>query len=185
MSAINIMNYGQFRLLAITAILVAVVIPLSVWASGALVADSHSEQAETLEWSGSYGGLKYATEIVAKNQTQWEKLWARISQKPPVPLDACRDMAVGIFLGTRPTGGYGIVILSAKEEQGVFVVRYREIKIEDFATQALTTPYLIKLFPQTDLPVTFKKDDEVWNIKRQTYEVETVIKKSSPENNQD
>jgi hypothetical protein len=70
MSAINIMNYGQFRLLAITAILVAVVIPLSVWASGALVADSHSEQAETLEWSGSYGGLKYATEIVAKNQTQ-------------------------------------------------------------------------------------------------------------------
>jgi hypothetical protein len=94
-------------------------------------------------------------------------------------------MAVGIFLGTRPTGGYGIVILSAKEEQGVFVVRYREIKIEDFATQALTTPYLIKLFPQTDLPVTFKKDDEVWNIKRQTYEVETVIKKSSPENNQD
>jgi HEAT repeat protein len=95
--------------------------------------------------------------MVIKTPGGWNRLWEWLGETPPAKLDSSRDMAVGIFLGTRLTGGYGIAILSAKEEAGVFVIHYVETKPRGIVTQALTTPYLITLLPKTDMKVTFKK----------------------------
>ncbi|MDP3804623.1 MAG: HEAT repeat domain-containing protein, partial [Candidatus Omnitrophota bacterium] len=55
--------------------------------------------------------------------------------------------------------GYGLEMLSAKEEKGAFVIDYLEIIPQGIVTQALTTPYLIKILPKTDLEVKFRR----WN----------------------
>jgi len=119
------------------------------------------KERESRVWTGNYGGSDEASEIVIMTPGEWKRLLAWIEEEPPVSLrfDDSIDMAVAIFLGNRPTGGYRIVLLSVKEEAGVYVVNYMESEPGGFVTQALTTPYMITLLPKTDMKVTFKKWD--------------------------
>lgn len=129
-------------------------------ASDKLTGKAHKAH-ETREWRGIFGGPQEESVFVAKNLADWNRLWARVSKEPPVSFDPTRDMAIGIFLGTRRTGGYSVEIISAKEQGNVFLVEYIERKPgpDKFVIQALTTPYLIKLFPNTDLDVVLKVVD--------------------------
>jgi len=119
------------------------------------------KELESRVWNGNYGGSDEASEMVIMTPGGWERLLAWIEQEPPVSLrfDDSKDMAVAIFLGTRLTGGYRIVLLSVKEEAGVYVVNYMESEPGGLVTQALTTPYMITLLPKTDMKVTFRKWD--------------------------
>jgi len=119
------------------------------------------KELESRVWNGNYGGSDEASEMVIMTPGGWERLLAWIEEEPPVSLrfDDSKDMAVAIFLGTRLTGGYRIVLLSVKEEAGVYVVNYMESEPGGLVTQALTTPYMITLLPKTDMKVTFKKWD--------------------------
>jgi len=109
------------------------------------------------EWRGLIGGPENASTFVARNMEDWQKLWAMISAKPPVTFDPTSDIAVGIFLGTRHTRNYSMKIISAEEEDGVFVVEYMQDEPgKNLVIQALTTPYLIQLLPKTDLKVDFR-----------------------------
>ena len=119
------------------------------------------KELESRVWNGNYGGSDEASEMAIMTPGEWERLLAWIEEEPPVSLrfDDSKDMAVAIFLGTRLTGGYRIVLLSVKEEAGVYVVNYMESEPGGLVTQALTTPYMITLLPKTDMKVTFKKWD--------------------------
>ena len=60
------------------------------------------------EWVGAYGGPAEARVVVAKTSAEWRSLWALVgddSHEPPVEFDQEFNMGVGIFLGTRMTGG--------------------------------------------------------------------------------
>ena len=59
-------------------------------------------------------------------------------------------MVVGVFLGSRPTAGFGVEIVSAREEQGALVVRYRETRpaADAIAAQVLTSPYHLVAVPK-------------------------------------
>ncbi|NQT32830.1 MAG: HEAT repeat domain-containing protein [Candidatus Omnitrophica bacterium] len=114
------------------------------------------------QWTGHYGSSEIKEELLAGNSKQWRLLWQKTGREPEEVFDDSKDMAAGIFLGTRRTGGYGIVILSAKEEGEKFVIDYLEIKPAGVTTQALTTPYLIMLFPETDREVIFRKWDHIF-----------------------
>lgn len=116
---------------------------------------------EINEWQGFIGGPGNASVFTARNMEDWRRLWAMVSAEPPVPFDPTREMAIGIFLGTRPTGGYSVKIISAMEEDGIFIVKYIEQRPgpDEFVIQALTTPYIIRIFPRTNLDIVFKTLD--------------------------
>ena len=112
--------------------------------------------ATTTEWKGQLSLVAKETSIAAAAQVEWEELWRKVGSEPPATLPD-DSIAIGIFLGQRPTAGYGISILSAAKQDGSFVVAYRENKPSGAAAMVLTYPYLIGLYPKTGLPITFEK----------------------------
>jgi len=166
----------MYRRLGIAVTIFLAVLFLPIWVSGEKGESRDHASTGTdepkHEWHGSYGGPGSACTKVARNAMDWQTLWAMVSAEPPVTFDPIKTMAVGIFLGTRRTGGYWVEIISAREENGVFVVEYMEITpgANDIVTQALTTPYLIRVFPKKDLKVIFKTLDPPQLIDRLTEE---------------
>jgi hypothetical protein len=65
---------------------------------------------------------------IVRDAAGWEALWARAGAVPPRPLRA-GEVGVGIFLGTRPTGGYGIdVVAAAPAADGTVRVEWAETR---------------------------------------------------------
>lgn len=65
-----------------------------------------------------YGGITQPTEIVVRDSARWHEYWSRIFRgvfppPPPPTVDFGHDIVVVAALGSRPTGGWGIVIDSA------------------------------------------------------------------------
>jgi hypothetical protein len=116
-------------------------------------------QIATTEWSGDWGGETAKRTVVCRNAAQWVALWS--SQSRPLPgADFSRWTAVGVFLGTRPSGGYGVELTSVVNTPRETVVRWRETKPrpDETVIAALTQPYRIRLIPRTDLPVRFVEE---------------------------
>jgi hypothetical protein len=67
-----------------------------------------------------------------------------MGRDPPVALPS-GFVGIGISLGIRSTGGYGIAIESAGLKGEAYVIRYREVVPGPGAalTMALTYPYLV------------------------------------------
>lgn len=121
-------------------------------------ADGTAEGAGPTEWRGDYGGPAAETTVVAVDQTQWQALWQALGSPPPALLPD-KTVAVGIFLGARNTGGFGIAIESEETSARAHVILYREVSPAPGAivTQALTNPYLIRLLADPGVPVVIEK----------------------------
>ena len=152
---------SRFCMLSIIAFALVGYSHAFVWASDSSVVVPMGKERESSVCSGNYGGPDEASEMVIMTQEGWKRLWAWLEEEPSAQLrfDDSKDMAVAIFLGNRLTGGYRIILLSAKEEADVYVINYMESEPGGLVTQALTTPYLITLLPKTDKKVIFKKWD--------------------------
>jgi hypothetical protein len=104
---------------------------------------------QALSWEVLASGSQAAggdgiTLEVATSQSELEGLWRRaygnLTSPPPVPqVDFNRGGVVAAFLGTRPTGGYGVDVRAVREEGGVVVV---DLAITEPAPGALTTQAL-------------------------------------------
>jgi hypothetical protein len=68
-------------------------------------------------------------------------------------------MVVGVFLGSRPTAGYGVEILRTIGGGGAFIVEYVETAPPPGAitAQVLTMPYHLVAVPAHAGEVTFKR----------------------------
>lgn len=109
---------------------------------------------------GEHSNLDDAAQIVAKTQEEWEQLWRKHAPDRPRPaVDFSKEMAVGVFLGSRPTAGYTLEIVGATESDGSLVVRYREARPSPGAmtAQVLTSPYHIVAVPFFPGGVKFEK----------------------------
>lgn len=109
---------------------------------------------------GSQSGIDDARQVVVRTAEDWTKLWrvhGMDRERPPV--DFSRDMVVGVFMGSRPTAGFGIEIASVASEGGTTVVRYRETmpKRDAITAQVLTSPYELVAIPKTSGDVKFEK----------------------------
>jgi hypothetical protein len=90
-------------------------------------------------------------QAVAKSAEEWSRLWNQHAGERPRPnVDFSREMVVGVFLGSRPTAGFAIELVGAREEAGVLVVRYRETRpaAGGVTAQVLTSPYHIVAVPR-------------------------------------
>lgn len=112
------------------------------------------------EWQGDQSGEKTRRLKVVKDARDWEDLW-RLHQgegRAPAVDFKTRDV-VAVFSGQQSTGGHSIQILSVSIQGDAVVVVYRESAPSAGAvvTQALTSPFHIRVVAKTALPVRFKK----------------------------
>ena len=109
---------------------------------------------------GAYSGISDASEVVVRSPAEWDALWKAHAGLQPIPaVDFSQEFIAAVFLGTRPSGGFGVEILGTRREAAALVIEYRERvpAASDIVTQALTSPFHIVKVPQFDGPIRFRK----------------------------
>ena len=99
-------------------------------------------------------------QAVARTPEEWAKLYrAHAPDKQPPAVDFSRDMVLAVFLGSRPTAGFGVEIIGTKEVNGALVVQYRQTQPPPGAitAQVITTPYQMVAVPARAGDVKFEK----------------------------
>jgi hypothetical protein len=109
---------------------------------------------------GEQSNIEDAKQVVVRTEGDWVKLWQQHSpdrQRPPV--DFSKEMVVGVFMGSRPTAGFNVSIVSSFEKDGNVLVRYQETmpKAGAMTAQVLTFPYHLVAIPKASGQVTFEK----------------------------
>jgi hypothetical protein len=109
---------------------------------------------------GDQSNVDDAQQVAARTTAEWDTLWRRHSPDRDQPrVNLARDMVLGVFLGSRPTAGFGVEILSTLDEQGVLVVRFRETRPPGdlLLAQVITSPYHLVAVPRHSGDVKFEK----------------------------
>ena len=125
-------------------------------------------RAEPYSYS-SNSGLDQPGRIVVRDPSSWQALWGQIHRgRTPVPsvpaVDFSREMIVVVALGSRSSGGYGILVDGANEARNAgLVVTVRSISpgSKCGVTAAITQPVDIARVPRRDGEVGFLEHAEV------------------------
>jgi hypothetical protein len=110
----------------------------------------------------SFSGVGTQDVVVVRSAAEMAALWPRFAG-PIVPLpvqpavDFNAQQVVGVFLGSRPSGCYGVFISSITVTAGRLVVRWKEQTPSPVAlcTAVITTPAHLVTLPRSELPVEF------------------------------
>lgn len=125
------------------------------------MADSLDTKFETID-SGKYCGHRTAGQYVIRDNAEWQNLWGKVnSDKIPQPeapvVNFKEQMVLGVFLGEKNSGGYGIEISSIQETDSCLEVYIKEEAPQPGGayTTALTQPYHLVKLPLTGKEVMF------------------------------
>ena len=101
-------------------------------------------------------------QAVARNAAEWAALWREHSgeSKPP-SVDFGSHTVIAIFLGSRPTAGYGVQIIGTRDVNGTLLVQWQERRPGggDILAQVLTSPATIVSIPKFAGEIKFEKVD--------------------------
>src|SRR5580765_4838943 len=76
---------------------------------------------------GPVSAIEQPRQVTVRLAADWEKLWKENGANAPLPaVDFSREMVVGVFLGRRPTAGYGVETVRAIGNSSALVVEYVE-----------------------------------------------------------
>lgn len=119
-------------------------------------AESESPGAAALQihvvarYGGAYSGWTRPGRVVIRDEATWREYWrtinAVVADAPPAPVvDFRRQIVIGVGLGSRPTGGFGVDIVSVRAEGDRVLVRVSAFEPEpgQLVTQAFTQPYAL------------------------------------------
>ena len=109
---------------------------------------------------GDQSFIESERQVVARSSAEWNTIWRQHDPDRPVPaVDFSKEMVVGVFLGSRNTGGYSVEVLSAAVEQDALIVRYRQRTPPPGAitAQVITMPFHIVAIPQSTADVKFQR----------------------------
>lgn len=97
------------------------------------------------QWTGQLGGRARAEVQIARDAIEWDAMWKPMGVRPPRPLKEGSEVAVAVFVGTRPSGGFRVERVSVEPQGERMVIRYRETKPMPgrLYTQAPTRPWVI------------------------------------------
>ena len=98
-------------------------------------------------------------QVIARTPDEWTKVWRLHDSKRPAPaVDFTREMVVGVFMGSRPTGGFGVEIVGTRQEGDAVIVQYRESMPGpgSMTAQVLTSPFHLVSVPRIDGDVKFE-----------------------------
>ena len=108
---------------------------------------------------GDLSGIEERREAVIRTAAEWASLWKQHQpdQKPPA-IDFTRSMVAGVFLGSRPTGGYALEVTAVERDGADLVVIYREGKPDPkmMVTQMITSPFHLVRIDRHAGPVRFR-----------------------------
>jgi hypothetical protein len=114
------------------------------------------------EWKGATSGMDTFRTVAVRSAVEWQALWQQVtrsksSPSPSPSIDFSRFMVIGIFSGTKPTAGYAVDIVEVQVLPDKIAVTYRETSPapEMAAAQVVTQPYILRVVPQSVLPVSF------------------------------
>jgi hypothetical protein len=109
---------------------------------------------------GPMSAIDGPRQVTVLSAAEWAALWKENGVNAPLPaVDFSREMVVGVFLGTRPTAGYGVEIVRAIGNSSVLVVEFVEAAPprDAITAQILTAPFHLAAMPKHGGEVTFKK----------------------------
>lgn len=112
---------------------------------------------------GPMSAIDERRQVTIRSAAEWAALWKENGASEPVPaVDFSREMVVGVFLGSRPTAGYGVEIVRAIGNTAALIVEYVEAtpSRDAITAQILTAPYHLAAVPKHDGTVTFRKVDK-------------------------
>jgi PrcB C-terminal len=97
--------------------------------------------------------------VVVRTAAEWQKLWKEHDSRPAPEVDFSRSIVVGVFLGTRPTAGYGVTITAVTAKDGSAIVDYTEQKPAPgrMTAQVLTSPFHLVTVPKELEKVEFRR----------------------------
>lgn len=100
---------------------------------------------------GMMSNMDDGRQASARTAADWDRLWTQHAGERTRPsVDFTKEVVVGVFLGTRPTGGFSIEIVRVRQEGAALVVEYKETRPapDSVAAQVLTSPYHIVAVPK-------------------------------------
>lgn len=98
----------------------------------------------------SYGGWENRGNIVIKSKSGLAALYKEMNATDMPEVDFTKNNVVGLFLGQKNSGGYGIEVASVKVTGDTAEVTVKETAPDGVATMAMTQPYCIALIPKTE-----------------------------------
>ena len=120
------------------------------WVSWLAAAGLSAQTPRTVE-KGDQSNIDNARQVVVRDAAQWRALWQQHAPDRPMPaIDFSKESVVAVFLGSKPTAGYNVSILSTTEGGGELVVKYRETRpaAGTMTAQVLMFPYHIVAIPK-------------------------------------
>jgi hypothetical protein len=138
---------------------------LSVMAAVMLQAGAMAPAApNTTEMKTVAKGLDSAMDdgrqVTVRTEAEWTKVWRMHAFERPAPkVDFGSEMVVGVFMGSRPTAGFGVELVGTREDGGALIVQYRETApgAGQMTAQVLTSPYHLVSIPRRDGDVKFER----------------------------
>jgi hypothetical protein len=109
---------------------------------------------------GPMSGIDAARQVTVRSAAEFATLWKSHAADRKMPdVDFTSNMVVGIFLGSRPTAGFGVEIVSAQPEGGALVVKYKETRPsrDAISAQVITSPFHLVAVPKVEGAVRFEK----------------------------
>jgi hypothetical protein len=109
---------------------------------------------------GDQSNMDDARQAVARTPGEWSALWRLHSPDRPAPkVDFGKEMVAGVFLGSRPTAGFGIEIVGTREANGALVVQFKQTQPARglVTAQILTSAYHLVALPKRAGDVTFER----------------------------
>jgi hypothetical protein len=109
---------------------------------------------------GTESKIQARHELVARTMGSWHLLWLMHSGlDTPPDVDAPREMAVGVFAGTRPPRAQSVQIVRVMRQNGEIVVRYRvQNGPVPAAMSSAPTPFHIIAFTADTAQVKFEEE---------------------------
>lgn len=108
------------------------------------------------DWFGANSAASMDVLVTARDDRSWRILWQLVGNDPPGDLPE-GAMAVGVFLGQRRSGGYTVAFDTVTLTEGEVIARYMETEppADAIVSQALTSPYAVRLVRAQDAPIQF------------------------------
>lgn len=109
--------------------------------------------------SGTSSQIDEPREVVIRTQAEWQTFWKTHSTQPAPVVDFSRSVVAGVFLGMRPTGGYGVSIRTVRRTSTGAVVEYLSSTPDknQMVIQMLTSPFHLIAIPGDIVKVEFKE----------------------------
>jgi hypothetical protein len=134
-----------------------------VWCAMASGASGQGSAVELVTVAqGAMSNFEEPRQVVVRTTAEWQALWnAHDTQRAAPVVDFTQAIVVAVFLGTRPTAGFGVEIAAAKTEGSRTIVEYRERRPpgDALVAQVLTAPFHVVRLAPTSGSIEFRRID--------------------------